>query len=261
MEGPTQRLKVLLFLAFFFGAAGFLFTLLSWGTEYWLLAAESCSQTENQHGGLRLEKNTKQTVDGARIFHEGLFRRCVFRTVSSDFAIMDFWITNQPHSKVCHAAYLFPFPVSEPEWAEPYEQPSAIVFRTFWSIFQVTGVTALTIGGFIVLCAAPLTNQKLYRVGGAFQVCGGVCLLAVVVMYLMWVQVLNTLEQFALHHRASTCPSYHLSVQHGPSFLLAPVGVIFSLLAGLLFVLIGRSVQEVAVDREEKIPESSTTEL
>lgn len=89
----------------------------------------------------------------------------------------------------------------------------------------------------------------------------GLCLLAVVVMYLMWVQVLNTLERFALHRRASTCPSYHLSVQHGPSFLLAPVGVFFSLLAGLLFVLLGRSIQEAEVEREEKIPEPSTTEL
>ena len=39
---PADRLKVLLFLALFFGAAGFLFVVLSCGTEYWLLAAESC---------------------------------------------------------------------------------------------------------------------------------------------------------------------------------------------------------------------------
>lgn len=57
-----QRLKVLLFLAFFFGAAGFLLTLLSWGTEYWLLAAESCSLTENQHEGIRLEKTNVKVI-------------------------------------------------------------------------------------------------------------------------------------------------------------------------------------------------------
>lgn len=52
---PAERLKVLLFLALFFGAVGFLFTLLSCGTEYWLLAAESCSRSEDRNGvsGLR----------------------------------------------------------------------------------------------------------------------------------------------------------------------------------------------------------------
>lgn len=55
---PAERLKVLLFLALFFGAVGFLFTLLSCGTEYWLLATESCSRSEDRNGvsGLRGEE-------------------------------------------------------------------------------------------------------------------------------------------------------------------------------------------------------------
>lgn len=80
-------------------------------------------------------------------------------------------------------------------------------------------------------------------------VLSGLCLLAVVVMYLMWVQVLDTLEQFALHQRVLSCPSFHLSVQHGPSFLLAPAAVFFCLLAGLLFILIGRRVQEIELEK------------
>lgn len=48
---PADRLKVLLFLALFFGALGFLFTLLSCGTEYWLLAVESCSRPVEGHAG------------------------------------------------------------------------------------------------------------------------------------------------------------------------------------------------------------------
>ena len=48
---PADRLKVLLFLALFFGALGFLFTLLSCGTEYWLLAVESCSRPAEGHAG------------------------------------------------------------------------------------------------------------------------------------------------------------------------------------------------------------------
>ena len=91
--------------------------------------------------------------------------------------------------------------------------------------------------------------------------CSGLCLLAVVVMYLLWVQVLDTLEQFALHQRVSSCPSFHLSIQHGPSFLLAPAAVFFSLLAGLLFILVGRSVEGTQRDRTNKNPEPSTPEL
>uniref|UniRef100_A0A3Q3SZ11 Transmembrane protein 182 n=1 Tax=Mastacembelus armatus TaxID=205130 RepID=A0A3Q3SZ11_9TELE len=236
---PAERLRVLLFLALFFGAVGFLFTLLSCGTEYWLLAAESCSRSGGRGAA----------VKDVRIFHEGLFWRCSFTATSHENSMWDLWISKQPLSKVCQAAFLFPFPLNKPlqPWVEPhslptepYEHQSAIVFRTFWSIFLVAGVAAVVIGGFISICAGPLTNHKLYKVGGALQICGGLCLLAVVVMYLMWIQVLDTLEQFALHQRVSSCPSFHLSIQHGPSFLLAPVAVFFSLLAGLLFILLGQ---------------------
>lgn len=89
----------------------------------------------------------------------------------------------------------------------------------------------------------------------------GLSLLAVVVMYLVWVQVLDTLEQFALHQKVSNCPFFHLSIQHGPSFFLAPAAVFFSLLAGLLFLLVGRTGQGVQPDRMDPNQELSTTEL
>ncbi|XP_068575760.1 transmembrane protein 182-like [Cebidichthys violaceus] len=252
---PAERLKVLLFLALFFGASGFLLTLLSCGTEYWLLAAESCSRPEG--GDLREGKSAAKGLDGVRVFHEGLFWRCSFTAVSDQHSMWDLWTSTQPPSEVCRAAFLFPFPVRGPHSSptEPYEHHSAIVFRTFWSIFLVAGVAAVLIGGFVVICAGPLANHRLYEVGGALLLCGGLSLLAVLVMYLMWVQVLDTLEQFALHHRVSTCPSFHLTVQHGPSFLLAPVGVFFFLLAGLLFILVGRSVRGIRLDKRDRPPE------
>nr|XP_046238503.1 transmembrane protein 182-like [Scatophagus argus] len=263
---PAERLKVLLFLALFFGAAGFLFTLLSCGTEYWLLAAESCSRPEESHGasGLGEGKSSRKTLDDVRIFHEGLFWRCSFVALSNEYSMWDLWISNQPASKLCQAAFLFPFPVSEPLRSRveprglptgPYEHHSAIVFRTFWSIFLVTGLTAIVTGGFVVICAGPLSNHKLFKVGGALQLFGGLSLLAVVLMYLMWVQVLDILEQFAHHQSVSGCPSFHLNIQHGPSFLLAPVAVFFCLLAGLLFLLVSRSIQAIQLEKRGKIPE------
>lgn len=35
--------------------------------------------------------------------------------------------------------------------------PSA--FRTFWSIFLVVGLTVITTGGFVAVCAGPLASQ------------------------------------------------------------------------------------------------------
>ncbi|KAM7375314.1 hypothetical protein PAMA_014422 [Pampus argenteus] len=144
---------------------------------------------------------------------------------------------------------------TDPLWISKHCFPCFSVFRTFWSIFLITGVAAVVIGGFVVICAGPLTNHKLYKVGGVLQLCGGLCLLAVLVMYLMWVQVLDTLEQFVLHQRASRCPSFHLSIQHGPSFLLAPVAVFFCLLAGLLFILIGQNIHCIQLERKTNIPD------
>ncbi|KAG7236208.1 hypothetical protein INR49_001326 [Caranx melampygus] len=256
---PAERMKLLLFLALFFGAVGFLFMLLSCGTEYWLLGAESCSRPEDGRGA----------VNSMRVFHQGLFWRCSFTVTSHEFSSWDLWIRenchlNQPQSKVCQAAFLFPFPVEVPvrPWAElhslpqePYEHHSAIVFRTFWSIFLISGVAAVVVGVFVIICTAPLANHKLYKAGGALQLCGGLSLLAVLLMYLTWVQLLDTLEQFALHRSLSSCPSFHLTVQHGPSFLSAPVAVFFCLLAGLLFILVGRSLHPGRQKTGDQIPE------
>lgn len=48
---PAERLKLQLFLALFFGAVGFLSTLLCCGTDYWLLATESCGRPGPGGGG------------------------------------------------------------------------------------------------------------------------------------------------------------------------------------------------------------------
>ncbi|XP_041638193.1 transmembrane protein 182-like [Cheilinus undulatus] len=267
---PAERLKVLVFLALFFGAGGFLFTLFSCGTEYWLLAAETCDSKKGSFSGRgwREEKGSNKASDGVRIFHEGLFWRCSFSADAEDFSMFDFWISNQPASKLCQAAFLFPFPVYEASWAashglptEPYEHHSAIVFRTFWSIFLVIGLVSVFIGGFIVICAGPLANHRLYKVGGALELSGGVCLLAVVLMFLLWIHVLDTLEQFVIHRRVTSCPSFHLSVELGPSFLLAPVAIFCCVLAGLLSLLIGRNIQEVGGDKQGKVEEVPTSDV
>ncbi|XP_054654246.1 transmembrane protein 182-like [Dunckerocampus dactyliophorus] len=254
----NASLSLLLFFALFTGTVGVLSTLFSCATDYWLLgAAELCDPG----------RGPRDAQDVVRIFHEGLFWRCSLPALSPKYSLWDVWIFKPPHVKVCHAAFLFPFPAKLPFWAEPgdspaepYEHHSAIVFRTFWSVFLIVGVVSVVAGGLTVVCAAPLTKDKLYKVGGALLLCGGVCLLAMVLMYLTWVQVLDTLEEFALRQRVGGCPTFHLSVQHGPSFLLAPVASFFCLLSGLLFLVLARSTRSLVLDPKDKRPEPAELE-
>ncbi|XP_077371468.1 transmembrane protein 182-like [Festucalex cinctus] len=245
---PNERLSVLLFFALFCGALGLMATLFSCATDYWLLGSlQLCHPPDIQAA----DNNNNMLV-----FHEGLFWRCYFPAASPKYSLWDLWILKVPHVKVCQAAFLFPFPAKVPFWVEsslsadePSERHSAIVFRTFWSIFLITGVATVLTGGLSVICTAPLSNHKFYKVGGILLLCGGACLLAVVLMYLIWMQVSDTLEEFAGGRRANGCGSFQLSVQHGASFLLAPVASFFSLLSGLLFLLISHAARSLAPHR------------
>lgn len=59
----------------------------------------------------------------------------------------------------------------------------------------------------------------------------------VLLLYLVWVEVLDTLEEVVQYRRRSTCLGFQLSVRHGPSFLLAPAAVFFLLISGLLPII------------------------
>lgn len=265
---PADFSRLLLFLSLFFTAVGCLFTLLCCGTDYWLLAAEACDQPWGIVGeafsgrtDLWTDSDT-EALAGGRVFHEGLLWRCWFSVGSRNFSAWDLWIPNQPSSKRCQTAFLFPFPASRlingrSLALEPYEGHYAIVFRTFWGIFLVVGLTTVTTGGFIAVCAGPLASHRLFNMGGALQLCGGVCLLLVLLMYLLWVQVLDTLEQWAHHRQLTGCPSFRLHVRHGPSFLLAPVAVFFWLLAGGLLLAVGQGSKR----RELRVKTSSTSSV
>ncbi|XP_077582538.1 transmembrane protein 182-like [Stigmatopora nigra] len=251
----NDRLSVLVFFALFSGAVGVVATLFSCATNYWLLgSAKLC------HPGRSLTGTEIETSD--ILFHEGLIWRCSFPVTSPKYSLWDLLFLKEPHVKVCQAAFLFPFPVKHPFWVEsqelpdePYEHHAAIVFRTFWSIFLIMGVTTSLCGGLSVICTAPLTKHKLYKAGGALLLCGGLCLLVVVFMYIIWVQILDTLEKFAQGQHMNGCTSFQLSIQHGPSFMLAPVASFFCLLSGLLFLVLARSTRSFGPKWTSKMPQ------
>uniref|UniRef100_A0A8C5ACY8 Transmembrane protein 182 n=1 Tax=Gadus morhua TaxID=8049 RepID=A0A8C5ACY8_GADMO len=224
----VDRAKVLLFLAAFFQAVSVLALLACGGSGYWLLAWQSCGDGDRGTRSSWLRQSDPRhhgAMDSVTFFHEGLFSRCSFQTRSQTFSLWDIWTVN-------YVIYIYFLVLL-----------SLLVFRTFWSSFLVLGVVSVVIGGLVVLCAAPLSNQKLYKVGGAFQLSGGLSLMLVMLMFLAWYHELCVLEQYARRRRATVCPAFHLTVELGPSFLLAPVAVFFSVLAGLLFILIGRDTK------------------
>lgn len=48
-----------------------------------------------------------------------------------------------------------------------------LVYRGFWSVFMLLGVTAVVLGGFILICAAPFTSPCLYKAGGGLFLTAG----------------------------------------------------------------------------------------
>lgn len=69
----------------------------------------------------------------------------------------------------------------------------------------------------------------------------GVLFSLVVVMYVIWVQAMADLENYT-NMKKMDCSDFAVYVRYGWSFMLAPIGVFFSLLAGLLFLLVGRAI-------------------
>ncbi|KAB5576965.1 hypothetical protein PHYPO_G00204570 [Pangasianodon hypophthalmus] len=241
-----MKWSVALFFAGLFGALGTVFILLSFGTDYWLLAWETC-KTDSQlpdiveHGDLMVNQ-AADDGNSSTFYHEGFFWRCSFGGRGDEDIILKFWFTNQPHSKVCIHAYLSPFPVSEQTHnATTYE--SAIIYRGFWSVFMLLGVAAVILGGFIIICAAPFTNPCLYKAGGGLFLTAGFFILLATVLSVIWLEVMDVVGLYVEYQKSHLCPGFQLNIMYGLSFMFAPVGVFFCLLSGLLFLLIGRALK------------------
>lgn len=234
-----MKLSVALFFAGLFGALAAAFVLLSFGTDYWLLASETC--TPHPDDVTPESGDMTEMAPSSTYYHEGFFWRCSFGGSAEADDSLWFWLTNHPHLKVCMAAYLFPFPVS-PQSHNGTAYDSAIIYRGFWSVFMLIGVAAVVLGGFVIICAAPFASHRLYKAGGGLFIVSGLFLLAVVVMFVLWLEVLDVVPVYQDYQRA-LCSSFRMSVSYGLSFMFAPVGISFCLLAGLLFLLVGRSVQ------------------
>lgn len=177
-------------------------------------------------------------------FHTGFFWCCYYGS-NLDYNFNETWTQWFSHKfplKLCYPAYLYPFPQTSPANSTTNDN-SAIIYRGFWSVFVLISVAAVALGGFLILCAAPFASHCLYKAGGGLFLTSGFFLLCAVVMHVVWVQVLDVIQTYVDQKRASHCPEFTLTLSYGLSFVFAAIGVFFSLLTGLLFLLIGRTVQ------------------
>lgn len=61
-------------------------------------------------------------------------------------------------------------------------------------------------------------------------------------MYVIWIQAVADLQNY-VETKKIDCPDFAVYVRYGWSFILAPVGVFFSLCAGMLFLLVGCTIR------------------
>ncbi|XP_075446544.1 transmembrane protein 182 isoform X2 [Ascaphus truei] len=151
-----------------------------------------------------------------------------------------FWFTNQAPSKNCTHAYLSPFPMNRDN-NNSTDYHSAVVYRGFWTVFMLLGVVTVVAAGFIIICAAPFTNYRLYKAGGGLFLTSGILFALVVVMHVIWLQSMSDLKSYT-DTRQQDCSQFTVHVRYGWSFMLAPVGIFFSMFAGMLFLLVGHTI-------------------
>ncbi|KAJ3588333.1 hypothetical protein NHX12_011926 [Muraenolepis orangiensis] len=223
------------------GGLGTLCFLLAFGTDYWLLASDNCGpHTWGQSrpgGGAAAGNGTEEEPSSLVLHHEGFFWRCVFYAEPTAHAGWATLFTNQPESKVCHHGYLFPLPVALGQVPHPSYDATA-VFRGFWTPLILLGVAASLTGLFLLLCGVPFVSHKLYRLGGAFLIAAAILYLVVVVLYVLWVELVDV-KRYVLQERGEACPGAQVSVLYGWSFMAAAAGVPLVLLSGMLFTLVG----------------------
>uniref|UniRef100_A0A8C3Q8P8 Transmembrane protein 182 n=1 Tax=Geospiza parvula TaxID=87175 RepID=A0A8C3Q8P8_GEOPR len=133
------------------GGTGVLLFLIAFGTDYWLLATDTC--------GVGNEILT--------FHHEGFFWRCWFFGEGHPESIWTFWYTSQAHPKFCMHGYLFPMPIAVGPFPHPSYDTTA-VYRGFWTAFILLAVAAGLVGGLLLVCGVPFSSPHSYKVGGGF---------------------------------------------------------------------------------------------
>ncbi|NWR66140.1 TM182 protein, partial [Bucorvus abyssinicus] len=216
------------------GGTGVLLFLIAFGTDYWLLATETCGVFESKN-------STLQTEEILTFHHEGFFWRCWFFGQGHSETIWTFWYSDQAHPKFCMHGYLFPMPIALGPFPHPSYDTTA-VYRGFWTAFIMLAVAAALVGGLLLVCGVPFVNPRFYKVGGGFLLASGLFLL-LIFLFVIWKEFVADFQKYILLERSEKCvDNVPVHVYYGWSFMFAAAGVPLVLLSGLLFYLIGRDI-------------------
>uniref|UniRef100_A0A8D0BQL2 Transmembrane protein 182 n=1 Tax=Salvator merianae TaxID=96440 RepID=A0A8D0BQL2_SALMN len=240
-----MKINIAAFLAGILGVIGVILFLVAFGTDYWLLATETCGGFELENRTHHTEKGEEQKGDDEAILtfhHEGFFWRCWFFGEDYEETVWNFWFTNQAHPKHCMHGYLFPMPIAIGPQPHPSYDETA-VYRGFWTAFIVLAVTASIVGGFLLVCGVPFANAQFYKVGGGFLITAGGLFALLLFMFVMWKEFAADLPKYILLERIGRClDDAPVNVYYGWSFIFAAAGVPLVFLSGLLFYLVGHSL-------------------
>uniref|UniRef100_A0A8V0YQ56 Transmembrane protein 182 n=1 Tax=Gallus gallus TaxID=9031 RepID=A0A8V0YQ56_CHICK len=154
------------------GSTAVLLFLLAFGTDYWLLAADTCGVIEDRNSTRQPGEADTLAQAGTQILtfhHEGFFWRCWFFGEGQSATIWTFWYTSQAHPKHCMHGYLFPMPIVLGPFPHPSYDTTA-VYRGFWTAFIILAVTAGLVGGLLLVCGVPFVSARSYKVGGGFLI-------------------------------------------------------------------------------------------
>ncbi|XP_051882270.1 transmembrane protein 182-like [Pristis pectinata] len=276
---------------------GIIFSLLTFCTNCWLLATETCvlpkNDTEpefsqeaqvgtklkptqtldqinklpknswNQSGhGDQLERHIQQrsiaetmkkikffpgmysfySKASAKTFHyEGFFWSCAMRVRHVDDSFSSYVFYEHAVSKSCIGAYHLPFPTRLNQNSSAYD--SATGYRHSWSVLIVLSVLTIGVGFGLIVYEALQGHDSMYILGGGFFLLAGTLSTFSIIMYIYWIQALvAVMGQIIVPNEACLHPM--VKVQFGWSFMVAPVGTFFSIVAGLLFLQVGYIAQK-----------------
>ncbi|XP_072289941.1 transmembrane protein 182-like [Eucyclogobius newberryi] len=227
------------------GVLGTLCFFLAFATDYWLVARDSCGRTERWNV-TQDENGTTVTVveqvapSALVLHHQGFFWHCVFDVDPGAEPHLSTLYTNQPASKYCLHGYLFPLPVALGPVPHPMYDTTA-VFRGFWTVLIVLALLCALVGGFLLVCGVPFYSHKLYRVGGALLIAAACLFLSVLLLYVMWVELVDV-RSYILQESGPSCPTALVQIHYGLSFMVAGAGVPLVLISGITFMCIARAL-------------------
>ncbi|XP_078258719.1 transmembrane protein 182-like isoform X2 [Rhinoraja longicauda] len=256
-----KRQRLMLINARLFAGAALIFFYLTSCTNYWLHAVTCGSDNKTQrsltgrnesspmgssmpeNGALQHQRKKRYIYseyslllkDHRLIYHhEGFFWRCTFTDKEAVNQLSKFIIINQPPIKCCVHAFYSPFP-SEPEFINA-EFQSSLVYREFWTALMFLGVIVITIGFICIIYKAFCQNYRTYKTVGAIFLIGGICFTVSIIMYAFWISAISQMLAKEIANCSSANSNASYGVDYGWSFMAAPFAVLFSVIAGVLFI-------------------------